>query len=134
MSAVSVRFKGQRRFNQLVRSRPAAVAAGAADANLESAEEMARIVRQDIPVDTGKGRRSVAVTKGGRMTPDLPGGSVRIPLHAAAVTAGNKKAWYLHFLEYGTIDLPARPFFWPAWRKQRRRHRRRAREKLRLAA
>ena len=39
-----------------------------------------------------------------------------VPENAVAVTAGNTKVRYPHFVEYGTSKMAAEPFFWPAYR------------------
>jgi HK97 gp10 family phage protein len=44
-----------------------------------------------------------------------------VPEGAAAVTAGNSDVRYAHLVEFGTTKAPAQPFFWPAFRSQRKR-------------
>ena len=61
---------------------------------------------------------SITFTTAGNTTPPYsePGGSRVVPENAVAVTAGNTKVRYVHFVEYGTSKMAAEPFFWPAYR------------------
>lgn len=106
---------------------------------LRAGEEMATLARSYVPVDKGDLRDSIVVTPGGQQTPaySQPGGSQVVPEHAALVTAGNTKVRYPHLVEYGTRAhtaggkfegatipaVPARPYFWPAFRLIRKRMR-----------
>lgn len=58
---------------------------------------------------------SIALTTGGNTTPPYsePGGSHLVPEYAVAVTAGNSKARYVHFVEYGTSKMQANRSFGP---------------------
>ena len=106
----------------------------AGQANLESAEEHAAAARRFAPVLSGDLRDSIVTTRGGNQTPLFSGarvggggGAVFVPLHAAAVSAGNVKVRYAHIPEYGSVKMAAKPFFWPAFRFTRSRHMERAR-------
>jgi HK97 gp10 family phage protein len=61
---------------------------------------------------------SITFTTAGNTTPPYsePGGSRVVPENAVAVTAGDAKTRYVHFVEYGTSKMAAEPFFWPAYR------------------
>ncbi len=67
---------------------------------------------------TGELIDSITFTTAGNTTPPYsqPGGSRVVPENAVVVTAGNTKARYVHFVEYGTSKMAAEPFFWPAYR------------------
>ena len=39
----------------------------------------------------------------------------------AIVTAGDEKAYYSRFAEFGTVKTQAQPFFYPAWRASRKK-------------
>ena len=67
---------------------------------------------------TGELIDSITYTTAGNTTPPYsePGGSRVVPENAVAVTAGNTKVRYPHFVEYGTSKMAAEPFFWPAYR------------------
>jgi HK97 gp10 family phage protein len=73
--------------------------------------------------DTGALIDSIAFTTAGNTTPPYsePGGSRVVPENAVLVTAGNAKARYVHFVEYGTSKMAAEPFFWPAYRLLKKR-------------
>lgn len=73
--------------------------------------------------DTGALIDSITVTEGGHSTPpySTPGGSRVVPENAVAVTAGNTEVRYAHLVEYGTKAAPAQPYFWPAYRLQKRK-------------
>ena len=43
-------------------------------------------------------------------------GAMRITIYA-----GGGEAFYARFQEFGTINMPANPFFFPVWRARRRR-------------
>lgn len=43
-------------------------------------------------------------------------GSLRITIYA-----GGSDAFYARFLEFGTVKMSARPFFYPVWRARRKR-------------
>jgi HK97 gp10 family phage protein len=66
-------------------------------------------VRRHAPVDTGKLKKSI-VTIRRRGTPSTVQSDVVI-MHGK----GQKfDAFYWHFVEFGTVDLPAQPFITPA--------------------
>ncbi|SCM70034.1 conserved hypothetical protein [uncultured Pleomorphomonas sp.] len=104
----------QRRLNAIparLKERMAAVA-------VEEANRVADDMRVLAPLDTGKLRGSIAVTPGGHSTPPYsqPGGSTVAPEGGATITAGNSDVRYAHLVEYGTTKTPAQPFFWAAYR------------------
>lgn len=93
--------------------------------------------RRLVPVADGDLKDSIAVTPPGGTTPPYsqPGGSRTAGPEQALITAGNTKVRYPHLVEYGTKahiagglfegaqipDIPAQPYFWPAWRALRSR-------------
>lgn len=116
---------------------------------LKSGQEMVDIARGYAPFDEGDLIESIVVTPGGQQTPaySQPGGSQRVPEHAALVTAGNSKVRYPHLVEYGTRPhinagifpgtahpgTVAQPFFWPAFRLMRKRFKSRMTRRLNKA-
>ena len=60
---------------------------------------------------------------------DAPGGSVVIGQVGGreygtmriTIYAGDRETFYARFQEFGTVNMPANPFFFPAWRANRRR-------------
>lgn len=73
--------------------------------------------------DTGALIDSIVVTPGGQETPKYsqPGGNYRVPETGVAITAGNDAVRYPHLVEFGTTTAPAQPFFWPAFRLERKK-------------
>lgn len=73
--------------------------------------------------DTGAMIESIEVTLPGQATPPYsqPGGARVAGELEALVTVGNSDVRYAHFVEYGTIDAPEQPFFWPAVRLLQKR-------------
>lgn len=49
------------------------------------------------------------------------------------IYAGSKEAFYARWLEFGTVENPAQPFFFHVWKKHRAKFRRRIREEVRRA-
>ncbi len=124
--------------------------APAADAELEkanrrSADEMVGLARSFAPKESGELAESIQATPPGRRPP----GKVAkvVPAGAYAVTAGDERVRYAHLVEYGTAAHANRgqfagtthpgtgrqPFFWPAYRLIRKRHRGRIGRALRAA-
>lgn len=120
-------------------------AAPAADEELQkagrqSAEEMAALAISFAPEDSGDLKESIEVTPPGQRTPEYSQGGAVVPAGAFAVTAGNRDVRYPHFPEYGTRQFiaggmfegaqhpgtPRQPYFWPAYRIVRRKHKGRA--------
>lgn len=109
--------------------------------NKAAAEQMAEYARQFVPVKTGKLKESIVVTPPGETPPPYSQGGVQgrpVPDNAYAVSAGNSGVRTAHLVEYGTTphtlggffegaEHPgsrARPFFWPAYRITKRKHKR----------
>ena len=102
---------------------PNAVRDAVKPALIASAEETAAFQRALAPVDTGRLRDSIAVTPPGHPTPaySQPGGSRVAGDNEAVITVGNSDVRYPHLVEYGSTEAPAQPFFWPAFRLNRKR-------------
>lgn len=49
------------------------------------------------------------------------------------IYAGSKDAFYARFVEFGTVKMPARPFFYPTWKRMRTQFRRDIRNRVRAA-
>ena len=92
-------------------------------AAVRAAEELRRQQAALAPVDTGALRDSITVTLPGDWTPpySAPGGDQRVPDYAVMVTVGSAHVRYAHLVEYGTTRTGAQPFFWPAYRLNRKR-------------
>lgn len=102
---------------------PAAVRAAVVPALAKSGEELASMMRQLAPEDSGDLKQSIAVTLPGQSTPPYsqPGGAQIAGELLVLVTAGNTDVRYPHLQEYGTSEHEAQPFFWPSFRLLRKR-------------
>ena len=117
--------KGLRKLKRKMRRTiPRAVRAATRDAMRKGAEEVVSSARQFVPRgETGELHDSIGWTFG-----DPPGGSLVLGERKAAndslvltVFAGNKKAFYVRFVEFGTQGMSAQPFFFPAYRLNQKR-------------
>jgi HK97 gp10 family phage protein len=94
---------------------------------IKSGEELKDRMQHLAPVDSGALRDSITVTPPGQSAPPYsqPGGSRTAKEIEVLVTVGNTDVRYPHLVEYGTIQAPAQPFFWPAYRLSKARIQRR---------
>ena len=118
----------------------------------ESADEIVAMAKSLVSVDDGELRDSIGWTWGkvpkgaltlGKVARSQIGGGL-----TATVYAGNSKAYYARWVEFGTAQhvngglfagsehpgTQARPFFYPAFRANRKSAKRRIRAAQRLAA
>lgn len=80
-------------------------------ANEKSAEELAAMMRRLVPVDERDLERSITYYE---VTGTIGGGIVW------RVAAGDEKAFYARFVEFGNGFQNARPYFYPSVRALRR--------------
>jgi HK97 gp10 family phage protein len=129
---ISAKVRNKDRLFQKLKALAPDVAEEVEAANLKLAQDMVTNAKSFVPVDRGDLRDSIVATPGGQSTPGYsqPGGSLVVPEGSVAVTAGNSKVRYPHLVEYGTRAhiaggfaagatipaIPARPYFWPAFR------------------
>ena len=50
------------------------------------------------------------------------------------IFAGNNRAYYARWIEFGTQKTPAHPYFYPSWRASRKTFRNKTRAAVRAAA
>lgn len=103
----------------------------------QSAIELTADQRALVPVDEGDLRASIGWSEGGVLTADerkKAGPRLRPGDIGVLVFVGGNKAYYAHMIEFGTVKMTARPFFFPPYRALRRRIRNRARRAARAAA
>ena len=132
---------GLARFQTRMRAIPQEVRKAVQPALLKSGEEMAGVMRNLAPEESGDLIRSIEVTGPGRSTPPYsqPGGATAIPENTVAVTVGNEDVRYAHLVEYGHGNgfggsiVPPHPFFWPAYRLTRKRNENRIKRAIRKA-
>jgi Bacteriophage protein of unknown function (DUF646). len=116
-------------FQQRLRVVPKAARAAVGPSLVREAEKIAATATQLAPRKTGALAGSIAVTGPGQATPaySQPGGELVVGSNQAAVTAGNTEVRYPHLVEYGHGNgvngsvVPPHPFFWPAFRLNRKR-------------
>jgi len=102
----------------------------------KSAEEVAAMARRLAPVESGALRASIGWTFGKAPEGSMvlaEGGSDDTDLRVI-VFAGSDKAFYARWQEFGTVNMAANPFFFPAYRSLRRRTRNRITRATRKAA
>lgn len=108
------------------------------EANHQAADEMVETAQAFVAVKTGKLRNSIVATPPGQEIPSYSqgGGGGMVPDGAYAVSAGNTNVRYAHLVEFGSKPhfnegmfagtenpgSPPQPFFWPAYRLMRKRH------------
>lgn len=85
---------------------------------------MAEAARRDVPVDRGELRESIGVRAVDavrklwwRAFAGRTGGAL------LGESGGEEKGWYAHFVEFGTVNAPAQPFWFPNFRALRPRFR-----------
>ena len=107
----------------------------------KSADEMASTARSFAPVDSGDLRRSISYTFGNYKPANAnvrgisSGGDVsKDPDLSVTVHAGDAKAYYAGFVEFGVQDAPAQPYFFPAYRLTEKRVKRRINRAVNAAA
>ncbi|MFC0199269.1 HK97-gp10 family putative phage morphogenesis protein [Paracoccus rhizosphaerae] len=110
-------------FQKRMRAVPIAARQAVVPALAKGGYEIADIIEALAPEDEGDLKNSVAVTLPGQSTPPYsqPGGSHVVAENAVAITVGNSEVRYPHLQEYGTVNHPAQPFFWPGFRLGRKR-------------
>ena len=119
------------------------VAVDAARAAMEEgAQEIVEVMRSLAPKGaTGNLRDSIGWTWG-----DLPPGMFMIDEIRSGknkgdqyatmrikIYAGSDDAFYARFHEFGTVKMPAHPFFFPGWKKMKAGFRKKIRERVRAA-
>lgn len=102
---------------------PTAVKGKLRAALAKSADEMVALAKSLVPVDRGDLRDSIGWTWG-----KAPSGSMVLATGGTSeftitIYAGNDEAFYARWVEFGTINQAAHPFFFPSYRALRKRAR-----------
>lgn len=114
---------------------PRAVKAAVAPALITAGRDLSVTIRLLAPVDSGDLRNSIHITAPGETTPPYsqPEGSTTAGENQVLITAGDSDVRYAHLVEHGTADAPAKPFFWPAYRLQKKKLSNRIKRAIRKA-
>lgn len=92
------------------------------------ADEMVKEMKAAAPKDTGDLEASINWTWGEAPAGAMTLGTFRGSDYATmrlTVYAGGGDAFYARFQEFGTVKMPAHPYFFPVWRKKKRGFKRR---------
>lgn len=116
-------ISGRSRIDRMLASVTKAALAEVQPALVKAGDRVAGTMRQFAPEDTGDLKKSITVTPAGHSTPPYsqPGGETVVPENQVMITAGNTEVRYPHLVEYGTAESPAQPFFWPAYRLEKKK-------------
>lgn len=132
--------KNLNRLNRKVRKLPQAAIDSIRVAMAQGANEIVAMAKRFAPVDTGTLRDSIGWTWGF----DIPEGATALGSFRyrrsrneqlqLTIYAGSKEAYYARWKEFGTVVHKAHPFFFPAYRAQKKLVKSRIRKAARLAA
>lgn len=122
------RVVGVQKLNRKLGKIPAAVREEVRTAMVRSAREIADLAEVLVPQDTGRLAGSIGWTWG-----EAPRGALSLGKVATGgdmtitVYAGDREAFYARWVEFGTVEVAAQPFFFPAYRALRKRSKSRIR-------
>lgn len=127
---------GLDRLNRKLRvTIPQSVEIRTREAMARSAREIVNMMEALAPQDSGRLKGSIGWTwgdapKGARVVAQsgTDDGGLRITIYA-----GDNDAFYAMFQEFGTKNMRAHPFFFPSWRANRTRARRRINSAMKRA-
>jgi HK97 gp10 family phage protein len=127
------RVLGLDKLNRKLHELPAEMQKTIRKASEDGAEEMVGMAKRLVPVDSGALQASIAWTYGeppagsigGGGTKRKPGGKVRTGTATSgdriSVYAGDSRAYYARWVEFGTAAQSAQPFFFPSFRALKKR-------------
>lgn len=129
-------IEGVAQFRAKLRALPDMAKEEIRKALAENAEEIVAFARRLVPVDQGDLKASIGWTFGA-----APKGSMVLAEAKSeeadlrvTVYAGNERAYYARWIEFGTVNMTGRPYFFPAYRAVKRRVRGRLTRATRKAA
>lgn len=91
------------------------------EALAQSAREITNLMENLAPEDSGLLKGSIGWTWGAPPRGAVTLGTVERGDLTLTIYAGDEDAYYIRFLEFGTLKMAAQPFFYPAFRALRRR-------------
>lgn len=135
---MTVTIQNADRLLRKLRKLPEAAKAEIRKALAAQADEVIDMMKRLVPVDEGDLRDSIA-WRWGRTAPK---GSVAVGRVAAGtrselsitIFAGGNQAFWARYVEFGTRKMRAQPFFFPAWRSNRKHVRRKVQAAMRKVA
>lgn len=134
---MATRVLGLDRLKRKLKRFPAVVEQEIRTAMETSANEIVALAKSLAPVDSGELRNSIGWTWGDAPEGAMVLGTVRGNRSGNLVItiyAGGGDAFYGRFVEFGTQNMPAQPFFYPSYRALRRRARGRVTRSVNKAA
>lgn len=90
----------------------------------KSAQEIVDTMKRFAPAESGALRESIGWTWGDAPSGSMTIGTVRGSEYGTmriTIYAGGKDAFYARFQEFGTKNMAANPFFFPAWRAKKKK-------------
>lgn len=105
-----VKIEGLEKLNRQLARIPQEARAEIKKALTKAGEEMADMARTLAPLDEGDLRASIKSEPGKHEL-------------AVEVSAGDHEGPHARLVEYGTENMAARPYFWPAYRATKKRRR-----------
>jgi HK97 gp10 family phage protein len=120
---------------------PSAMREAIRNAMADQADEVVAMMKRLVPVESGDLRDSIGWRWGSR----APKGSMAVASVSSGlgglgkdlqltIFAGSSEAFYARWVEFGTVKMPGRPFFFVSWRASRKSVRRKMRAATRIAA
>lgn len=112
------RARAKARFRLL----PAIIKKHVEDALEDNAVELAAAIKRRVPVDQGDLAESVTWKKGAARDQRTRKGRGDDPDLTVRVIEGyGRKGFYAGMVEFGTVDTPAQPHFFPTYRQMKRK-------------
>lgn len=121
-----MKIQNLERFKRKLAAMPAAAKEEIRTAIGKSADEIVDLAKRLVPVDKGDLRDSIAWTwgaapKGTTVLATTSRGAAADAGLVATIYAGGGDAFHAIFVEFGTVNMSAHPFFFPAFRFGRKR-------------
>lgn len=124
-----MKIENLERFKRKLAAMPAVAREEIRAAIAASAEEIVDLMKRMVPVDKGDLRDSIAWTWGNApkgttvlATSSSRGAAADAGL-VATIYAGGGDAYHAFWVEFGTVNMKAQPFFFPAFRIGKKRAR-----------
>ena len=125
---------GLRRLNRrLTRTIPDNVRKAARAALEENATAIVAEMKRLVPVDQGDLRDSIGWTWGAAPKGTITAASATSGEDVLTIYAGGGDAFHAIFQEFGTVNMPPTPFFFPAYRSKKRGAKSRITRRIRKA-